>query len=84
MYFAVTVRDFNLGLDLGTENFQLINLSRDQLRALTVLSYSDNEELQRTAAFFFSEISEQCECIRVRGQSSNAIFRHAGSERSHP
>ena len=47
-------------LNLDTENFQLINLSRDQLKALTVLSYSDNEELQRTAAFFFSEISEQC------------------------
>lgn len=46
---------------LDTENFQLINLSRDQLKALTVLSYSENEELQRTAAFFFSEISEQCE-----------------------
>ena len=47
--------------NLVTENFQLINLSREQLKALTVLSYSDNEELQRTAAFFFSEISEQCE-----------------------
>ena len=52
------------GFNCITENFQLINLSRDQLKALTVLSYSDNEELQRTAAFFFSEISEQCEsCI---------------------
>lgn len=51
--------------DLDTENFQLINLSRDQLKALTVLSYSDNEELQRTAAFFFSEISEQCEFASV-------------------
>ncbi|XP_065897796.1 uncharacterized protein [Dysidea avara] len=41
------------------EHCQLINLTREQSRALTVLSYSDNEELQRTAAFFFSEISEQ-------------------------
>ena len=47
--------------DRDTENFKLTNLSSDQLKALTVLSYSDNEELQRTAAYFFSEISEQCE-----------------------
>lgn len=48
-----------------TEHCQLINLTREQSRALTVLSYSDNEELQRTAAFFFSEISEQCECAML-------------------
>ena len=67
---------------LGTENFQLINLSRDQLKALTVLSYSDNEELQRTAAFFFSEISEQCEFLHIMcvGVAQINHCRHAGSE----
>lgn len=70
-----------LALIFDTENFQLINLSSDQLKALTVLSYSENEELQRTAAFFFSEISEQCEyvCVSVCG-AQNAPCRHAGSE----
>ena len=59
------------------DNFQLLNLSRDQLKALTVLSYSENEELQRTAAFFFSEISEQCEFVScARGRGSNALCRH--------
>ena len=36
-------------------------ISEDKLRDLCTLAYSDNVDLQRSAALCFSELSEKCE-----------------------
>lgn len=38
-------------------------LSSEHIRALSILTYSDNAELQRSAALCMLEISERCKCV---------------------
>lgn len=40
-------------------------LSSEHIRALSILTYSDNAELQRSAALCMLEISERCKCVYI-------------------
>lgn len=40
-------------------------LSSEHIRALSILTYSDNAELQRSAALCTLEISERCKCVYI-------------------
>ena len=52
-------------LDAG----QVPVISEEHLRALQILTYSDNEELQRSAALCFVEISERSTNVALNSSS---------------
>ncbi|KAL3892206.1 hypothetical protein ACJMK2_004438 [Sinanodonta woodiana] len=56
--------------NVETKNFVL---KGDQIRALNVLTYSDNVELQRSAALCFSEISQKMKCPMTHGMARPLI-----------
>ncbi len=59
-------------------------ISDEHLRALCILTYSDNAELQRSAALCFAELSERSESLRdilFKNDNKTKVDVHPQSEK---